>query len=37
MTTNNIKTNHKIILGDSRDMKGLQNESVDLIITSPPY
>ena len=32
-----MKTNHKIIIGDSRKMNELSNESVHLIITSPPY
>lgn len=32
-----MKTNHKIINGDSRRMMELQNNSVHLIITSPPY
>jgi len=32
-----MKTNHKIIIGDSRNMAELQNKSVHLIITSPPY
>lgn len=32
-----MKTNHKIIIGDSRKMNELNNESVHLIITSPPY
>ena len=32
-----MKTNHKIIIGDSRDMADLQNNSVHLVITSPPY
>jgi len=31
-----IKTNHKILLGDSRKIK-LEKESVHLVITSPPY
>ncbi|MCL2182801.1 MAG: thermonuclease family protein [Chitinispirillia bacterium] len=31
------KTNHKIVNGDSRDMKILADKSIDLIITSPPY
>jgi len=31
------KTTHKIVNGDSRDMKKLSDKSVDLIITSPPY
>jgi len=35
---NNLdKTSHKIIIGDSRDMKETPNESVHLVITSPPY
>lgn len=32
-----IKTKHKIINGDSRNMAELENNSVNLIITSPPY
>jgi modification methylase len=32
-----IKTTHKIIHGDSRNMAELENNSVDLVITSPPY
>lgn len=28
---------HKIIIGDSRYMKEIPDESVHLIITSPPY
>ena len=32
-----MKTSHKIIIGDSRWMKEVSNESVHLIITSPPY
>ncbi|OYT34849.1 MAG: modification methylase [Candidatus Aenigmarchaeota archaeon ex4484_52] len=32
-----MKTEHKIIFGDARDMKQIKSESVDLIITSPPY
>lgn len=31
------KTTHKIIIGDSRHMEELNNESVHLVITSPPY
>jgi site-specific DNA-methyltransferase (adenine-specific) len=31
------KTSHKIILGDSRYMEEVQDESVHLVITSPPY
>ncbi len=32
-----MKIIHKIIIGDSRWMKEVPDESVDLIITSPPY
>lgn len=32
-----MKTEHKIIFGDSRKLKALKDESVDLMITSPPY
>ena len=32
-----MKTEHKIIFGDAKEMKDLKNESVDLMITSPPY
>ena len=32
-----IKTNHRIIIGDSRNMADLQDKSVHLVITSPPY
>jgi modification methylase len=30
-------TNHKIITGDARNMKELSDESVHLVVTSPPY
>lgn len=32
-----MATHHKIILGDSRKMSELPDESVHLIVTSPPY
>jgi site-specific DNA-methyltransferase (adenine-specific) len=32
-----MKTLHRIIIGDSRNMEEIQDESVHLIITSPPY
>ena len=32
-----MTTEHKIIFGDSRDMRKIQSGSVDLMITSPPY
>lgn len=30
-------TTHKIICGDSRQMVDLKNETIDLVVTSPPY
>jgi modification methylase len=32
-----VKTKHHIIIGDSRKMDGISDESVDLVITSPAY
>jgi len=32
-----MKTQHHIYIGDSRDMKQVADESVHLVITSPPY
>jgi site-specific DNA-methyltransferase (cytosine-N4-specific) len=32
-----VKTYHKIVFGDSRNMKEVKNNSIHLIITSPPY
>ena len=32
-----MKTTHKIVYGDAREMKDTKSESVDLMITSPPY
>lgn len=32
-----MKTHHKIINGDSRQMTELNDKSVHLVITSPPY
>ncbi len=32
-----MATHHKIIIGDSRKMTELPDESVHLIVTSPPY
>jgi len=31
------QTNHKIIIGDSRKLNKIEDESVQLIVTSPPY
>ena len=32
-----MSTTHKIIIGDSRNMSEIENNSVHLIVTSPPY
>ena len=32
-----MKISHRIIIGDSRRMKEVPNESVHLVVTSPPY
>ena len=32
-----MKTKHKMIYADAREMYGVKPESVDLIVTSPPY
>ena len=35
--TQKLKTKHKIIIGDSRNMEDVEDESVHLMVTSPPY
>jgi len=37
MMSNDMKTFHKLIFGDSEDMRELQDGSVHLVVTSPPY
>ena len=32
-----MRTEHKIIFGDSRRMTEVEDSSVQLVITSPPY
>src|SRR5438445_191868 len=32
-----LPSTHKLILGDSRQMDAISDESVHLIVTSPPY
>ena len=32
-----MKTTHKILFGNAKDMKQVKDNSVDLMITSPPY
>jgi site-specific DNA-methyltransferase (adenine-specific) len=31
------RTKHRLILGDARNLSAIENESVHLIVTSPPY
>lgn len=37
MHKHDIITRHKIIIGDSRSMREVKDESVHLVVTSPPY
>ena len=32
-----MQTKHKIIFADSRALTGIAEDSVDLVVTSPPY
>jgi DNA modification methylase len=32
-----VKTTHKLIIGDARDLSFIPDESVHLVVTSPPY
>jgi DNA modification methylase len=32
-----MQTNHKLIISDARSMSQITDESVDLVVTSPPY
>ena len=32
-----MKTTHKILFQDARDLRELPSESIDLVVTSPPY
>jgi DNA modification methylase len=32
-----LPTHHKLVLGDSRDLKKIEASSVHLVVTSPPY
>ena len=32
-----VKTKHTIVIGDSRNMRELEAESIHLVVTSPPY
>jgi site-specific DNA-methyltransferase (adenine-specific) len=33
----NIETRHRLVEGDARDLSFLPNESIHLVVTSPPY
>src|SRR5262245_57535513 len=32
-----LRTEHRIVFGDCRSMKEIQDESIHLMVTSPPY
>ncbi len=32
-----MRTEHEVVVGDARDMDGLADDSVELVVTSPPY
>ena len=32
-----MKTTHKTLFQDSRDLRDIPSETVDLVVTSPPY
>ncbi|MFB6166352.1 MAG: site-specific DNA-methyltransferase [Haloarculaceae archaeon] len=32
-----METDHRVVVGDARDMESLADDSVDLVVTSPPY
>ena len=32
-----VITHHKVVIGDSRRMSEIEDESIHLVITSPPY
>jgi DNA modification methylase len=32
-----METSHQITVGDSRDLSGVETDSVELVVTSPPY
>jgi len=37
VTVHDMKTTHNIYFADSRAMSALENETIDLVVTSPPY
>jgi modification methylase len=36
-TANSMPTKHQLVLGDARDLSFISDESVHLVVTSPPY
>lgn len=32
-----ISTDHRLVIGDAKDLGMVQDESIDLVVTSPPY
>ena len=32
-----METQHSVVLTDSREMREISDESIDLVVTSPPY
>lgn len=37
MAASTIKTRHRLIQGDARDLSAIEDHSIHLIVTSPPY
>jgi DNA modification methylase len=32
-----METRHRVVVGDSRDLDDVADDSVELVVTSPPY
>jgi DNA modification methylase len=32
-----METNHRVVVGDARDMSAVDDDAVELVVTSPPY
>ena len=32
-----METEHRVVVGDSREMSEVDDDSVELVVTSPPY
>jgi DNA modification methylase len=32
-----METEHRVVVGDSRDLSGVETDAVELVVTSPPY